>query len=179
MQDLALFVQDLFYLQDLAQFARILHVLARRFYLGYSNLARLAKILLVLPHSNVEPERLFSMVGKIETQSHSLLSSSTTCDLLTLKTNHDAPCFLSQDPITDDLLLEAKSATWRSLQRSTQECRLNDTMTLLLLFFNFVLCCSLAMCFALIFVFFIVYSSKLSPLSFCKYFSIQVSYQLT
>ena len=88
---------------------------------AYSNLARLAKILLVLPHSNVEPERLFSMVGKIETQSRSLLSSSTTCDLLTVKMNHDAPCFLSQDLITDDLLLEAKSATRRRLQRGTQE----------------------------------------------------------
>ena len=65
---------------------------------AYSNLARLAKILLVLPHSNVEPERLFSMVGKIETQSRSLLSSSTTCDLLTVKMNHDAPCFFKSRP---------------------------------------------------------------------------------
>ena len=51
----------------------------------YANLARLAKILLVLPHSNADPERLFSMLGKIETQSRSLLSPSTTCDLLTVK----------------------------------------------------------------------------------------------
>ena len=72
----------------------------------YSNLVCLAKILLVLRHSNVEPECLFSMVGKIK--SCSLLSSSTTCDLLTVKMNHDAPCFLSQDLITGDLLLESK-----------------------------------------------------------------------
>ena len=52
---------------------------------AYANLARLAKILLVLPHSNADPERLFSMLGKIETQSRSLLSPSTTCDLLTVK----------------------------------------------------------------------------------------------
>lgn len=56
---------------------------------AYSNLARLAKILLVLPHSNADPERLFSMLGKIETQSQSQLNSSTTCDLLTVKMNHD------------------------------------------------------------------------------------------
>ena len=36
---------------------------------AYSNLAHLAKILLVLPHSNADPEWLFSMLGKIETQS--------------------------------------------------------------------------------------------------------------
>jgi hypothetical protein len=83
---------------------------------AYSNLARLAKILLVLPHSNADPERLFSMLGKIETQSRSLLSPST-CDLLTVKMNHDAPCYLSQDLVTDKLLQEAKSATRRSLQK--------------------------------------------------------------
>ena len=75
----------------------------------------------MLPHSNIEPELLCSMVGKIETQSRFLLRSSKTCDLLTVKMNHDAPCFLSQDLITDDLLLEAKSATRISLQRGTQE----------------------------------------------------------
>ena len=50
------------------------------------------------------------MLGKIETQSRSLLSPSTTCDLLTVKMNHDAPCYLSEDLVTDKLLQEAKSA---------------------------------------------------------------------
>lgn len=84
--------------------------------LAYSNLSELAKTLLVLPHSNVDPERLFSMVGKIESQSRSLLSSSTTCDLLMVKMNHDSPCFASNDLITEELLKAAKSATRRSLQ---------------------------------------------------------------
>ena len=84
--------------------------------LAYLNLSTLAKIVLVLPHSNADPERLFSMVGKIETQSRSLLSSSTTCDLLTVKMNHDSPCFASKDLISEDLLKAAKSATRRSLQ---------------------------------------------------------------
>ena len=83
----------------------------------YSNLARLVKILLVLPYSNADPECLFSMLVNIATQSRSILSPSTTCDLLTVKMNHDAPCYLSQDLVTDKLLQEAKSATRRSLQR--------------------------------------------------------------
>ena len=33
----------------------------------FGTLARLAKILLVLPHSNADPERLLSVVRKIET----------------------------------------------------------------------------------------------------------------
>ena len=87
--------------------------------LTYSNLAHLAKVLLVLPHSNANPKRLFSMVGKIETQSRSLLSTSTTCDLLTVKMNHDPFCYFSQDLITDEMLKEAKSATRRSLQKNS------------------------------------------------------------
>ena len=86
---------------------------------AYANLAHLAKILLVLPHSNADPERLLSMLGKIETQSRSLLSPSTTCDLLTVKLNHDAHCYLSEDLVTDKLLQEAKSATRRSLQKNS------------------------------------------------------------
>ena len=87
--------------------------------LAYSNLARLAKVVLVLPHSNADPERLFSMVGKIETQSRSRLTPSTTCDLLTVKMNHDSACYSSQDLITDKLLQEAKSATRRCLQKDS------------------------------------------------------------
>ncbi len=34
--------------------------------LAYPYLSELARICLVLPHSNVDPEHLFSMVGKIE-----------------------------------------------------------------------------------------------------------------
>ncbi len=41
---------------------------------AYRNLSELAKTVLVLPHSNADPERLFSMVGKIEIQPRSLLS---------------------------------------------------------------------------------------------------------
>ena len=87
--------------------------------LAYGKLAQLAKVLLVLPHSNVDPERLFSMVGKIETQAQSQLSPSTTCDLLTVQMNHDALCYESHDIVTDELVKAAKTATRQSLQHQS------------------------------------------------------------
>ena len=59
----------------------------------FSNLAGLCKTLLVLPHSNADPERLFSMVCKIDTEQRGSLSSSTVQDLLTVKMNTDSSCF--------------------------------------------------------------------------------------
>ena len=79
--------------------------------LAYSNLTHLLKILLVLPHSNADPERLFSLVGNIETESRSLLNPSTKADLLNVKMNHDGPCYLSGDLMPEKLLKDAKQAT--------------------------------------------------------------------
>ena len=50
----------------------------------FGTLAQLAKILLVLPHSNADPERLFSMVRKIETEQRKHLDPSTDRDLLSI-----------------------------------------------------------------------------------------------
>ena len=44
-------------------------------------LSRLAQVLLVLPHSNADPECLFGMVRKIETEERHQLGPSTICDL--------------------------------------------------------------------------------------------------
>ncbi|KAI6648273.1 hypothetical protein LOD99_12082 [Oopsacas minuta] len=85
--------------------------------LAYSNLSKLSKILLTLPHSNADPERLFSMVKKIGTDSRSLLSPSTTCDLLNIKMDHDTACYLSQDLISEELIEIAKKATRKSLEK--------------------------------------------------------------
>ena len=43
----------------------------------FGHLAQLCKILTVLPHANADPERLFSMVNKVETEQHSSLHAST------------------------------------------------------------------------------------------------------
>jgi hypothetical protein len=79
-------------------------------------LAQLAKTLLVLPHSNADPERLFSMVRKIETDQRKHLDVSTLCDLLSVKINNDNPCYDKQALITPAMISSAKSATMRSLQ---------------------------------------------------------------
>ena len=93
---------------------------------AYSKLDQMDKVLLVLPHSNMDPECPLSMVSKIETQAHSQLSPSTTCDLLTIKMNHDALCYESQDIVTDELVKAAKTATRRSLQHQESQTAAND-----------------------------------------------------
>ena len=78
-------------------------------------LSKLAKVLLVLPHSNADPERLFSMVRKIETELRGNLDPSTVCDLLSVKVNNDQPCYDSKHLMTESLIASAKTAT-RCLQ---------------------------------------------------------------
>ena len=79
----------------------------------FGNLGGLCKTLLVLPHSNADPERLFSIVRKIDTEQRRSLSPSTIQDLLAIKLNNDPSCFEQQ--FTSESLKSAKSATRRSL----------------------------------------------------------------
>ena len=81
----------------------------------YSMLSRLAKILLVLPHSNADPKRLFSMVRKICTDQQKSLAPSTICDLLIAKLNNSNMCYDSSNLLTTDFLRSIKTATSRSL----------------------------------------------------------------
>ena len=73
----------------------------------FHNLSKLCKILLVLPHSNADPERLFSMVQKVETEQRSSLKPSTVQDLVSVKMNIDSPCFERQSLFTTELLKSA------------------------------------------------------------------------
>ena len=82
-------------------------------------LSVLAKVLLVLPHSNADPERLFSMIRKIDTEQRKLLDPSTVCDLLSVKVNNDHPCYDNKSLTTHSLLSSAKSSTQRLLHRET------------------------------------------------------------
>ena len=61
--------------------------------LHFGILSRLAKVLLVLPHSNADPESLFSMIRKISTEQRLQLDPSTVSDLLSVKINNDHPCY--------------------------------------------------------------------------------------
>ena len=78
--------------------------------LHYSILSRLAKVLLILPHSNADPESVFNMVKKISTEQISQLDPSTVCDLLSVKINNDYPCYDNNSQVTNTLLSCAKSA---------------------------------------------------------------------
>ena len=62
----------------------------------FQNLANFCKLLLVLPHSTADPERLFSVIGKIDTSQQSSLLPSTVCDNLSVKLNVDEECFQSK-----------------------------------------------------------------------------------
>ena len=87
----------------------------------FGMLSRVAKVLLILPHSNADPERLFSMVRKIETELRKQLDPSTVCDLLSVKVNNDNPCYGNKPLLTEDMLASAKSATRRSLSKVTDD----------------------------------------------------------
>ena len=54
----------------------------------FSVLSQLAKRVLVFPHSNADPERLFSMVKKIVTDQRKSLDHSKVCNLLSAKINN-------------------------------------------------------------------------------------------
>ena len=77
-----------------------LHTTQKRF----GNLVRLWKTLLVLPHSNADPERLFSMVQKVETEQRASLNPATVHDLLSVKMNTDLSCFNCHQIFTSELL---------------------------------------------------------------------------
>ena len=52
----------------------------------FGNLSNLCKF---LPHSTADPERLFSIISKVDTSQHSSLLPSTVCDILSVKLNVD------------------------------------------------------------------------------------------
>ena len=59
----------------------------------FPHLSHLCKILLVLPHTTADPERLFSMVQKIETDHRGSLLPSTLASLLSVILNTDEECY--------------------------------------------------------------------------------------
>ena len=75
----------------------------------FPTLTRLAKACLVLPVSNADVERIFSMLKKIQTEFRSELANDTICSLISCKQNADVQCF-NFDP-SDSVLKNAKSAT--------------------------------------------------------------------
>ena len=56
-------------------------------------LSKLAKTLLVLPNSNADSERAFSIIKKIHTEFRSDLNNDTICGLLSCKFNQNQCCY--------------------------------------------------------------------------------------
>ena len=83
----------------------------------FEQLSRLCKVLLVLPHSTADAERLFSMIKKIETDQRSCLSPATVRNLLSMKINTHHSCFQTSQLFSPELLSAAKTATQRSLHQ--------------------------------------------------------------
>lgn len=68
-------------------------------------------LVLLIPHSNAQEERIFSMVRKNKTAFRpNLDSKGTLSSILTVKLANDVPAH--QFEPTKDLLKTAKSATW-------------------------------------------------------------------
>ena len=89
--------------------------------LRFGTLSQLAKMLLVLPHSNADPERLFSMVRKIETEQRKRLDPSTVCDLLSTKINNDTVCYDNNHLMSRAFLKSVKTATRRSMEHTSTQ----------------------------------------------------------
>ena len=56
-------------------------------------LSKLAKTLLVLPNSNADSERAFSIIKKIQTEFRSDLNNDTICGLPSCKFNQNQCCY--------------------------------------------------------------------------------------
>ena len=75
----------------------------------FPNLARLAKCMLSLPHSNADTERVFSIVRKIVTDYRTEMEQDTLCALVACKLNSDFDCYHFDPP--HKVLVKAKKAT--------------------------------------------------------------------
>ncbi|XP_048237948.1 uncharacterized protein LOC125372340 [Haliotis rufescens] len=75
----------------------------------FKYLSALAIKLCLIPNSNADTERLFSMVKKIKTEGRSELDNSTVCALLSCKVNCKDPCYSCT--FSKDTLCKAKCAT--------------------------------------------------------------------
>ena len=77
--------------------------------LRFHRLARVAKLVLVLPHSNASEERVFSMVTKNKTFRPNLKLDGTLSNILTVKLANPEPCHMYEPE--KSVLETAKRAT--------------------------------------------------------------------
>ena len=76
----------------------------------FQRLAAVAKLVLVLPHSNADAEWVFSVVGLNKTKTrNSLALDGTLSSIMTIKMADLEPCFKWEPP--SDVLKASKKAT--------------------------------------------------------------------
>lgn len=75
--------------------------------LRFGKLAQLSKALLLLPHSNADPERLFSMVRNIYTEQTRQMDPTTLNSLLCVKINNGTPCFENKSLVMSESIIES------------------------------------------------------------------------
>ena len=80
----------------------------------FCNLAKFCKTLLVLPHCTADPERLFSMIGKVDTTRCSNVHAPSVCDIMRVKINTNLEFYKSEELFMPKLLYQTKTATIRS-----------------------------------------------------------------
>ena len=79
--------------------------------LKFQRLMQVAKVVLVIPHSNASEERVFSMVRKNKTLFHpSLALDGTLSSIITIKLGVEEPCEKFEPD--KELLDKAKKSTW-------------------------------------------------------------------
>ena len=80
--------------------------------LKFARLSKVARLILVLPHSNAGEERVFSMVRLNKTPYRSSLSlDGTLSSILTIKLHNHKPCYKFEP--SADMLDNSKKATWK------------------------------------------------------------------
>ena len=92
-------------------------------------LSKLAKACCVVPVSNADPERIFSMLKKIQTDMRSELHNDTVCSLVCAKQNQDVQCY---DYNPSDTVLKAAKQSVLSYQSSinNKNCMIVDEFCL-------------------------------------------------
>jgi hypothetical protein len=81
-------------------------------YPRFQHLSKVAQLVLVLPHSNAEEERAFSLVRKNKTCFRGNLDMNRTLSaIMTIKMNSTAPCFEYKP--TDEVVKNSKKVTWQ------------------------------------------------------------------
>ena len=75
-------------------------------------LSKVAKLVLTIPHSNADEERVFSLVRQNKTDSRNSLSlDGTLSSILTVKMACEEPCYKYEPTV--DVVRKSKTVTWK------------------------------------------------------------------